>query len=431
MCIDDSTAAVQASPEAFAAYRGATGEQAGRAFLDQIDSADDELTDAQVAAQVDDLATGIPSGGDGLLFNLTGGNDTFAPNSNVPANQTTTGDDEFTATVGTLDTGDLIDGGAGRFVLNAVVGGTNQAPTVRDVEFVNITANAAASALNLANMTGVEMVTFEDGAAGNDLTLNNVAQSQMITMSADADLTINYTAAAGSGDAATIGLDGAGDAVASLITANGIESVTFDTSGASSNVDFDGAGVEEITISGSGALTLDAFGATLNTLETVDASGQTAAVTLDLTATAGALTVTGGAGADTILVSGDEDHVLTGGAGADTFDITGLSNLTAGATDDDGLVADLLEITDYGTGSDSINLDVGVVGITGTVRGAASTRSRATIRVRFMGPISFARGCSTILLHAGCSGVTDDHGNSAGSLALRTRVAVLLSAAST
>ncbi|GHD12794.1 DUF4214 domain-containing protein [Tianweitania populi] len=360
---DQFTAAVRADPDALAAYQGQSGISAGQAFLDQVNSPDVKFTDAQVADQVSDIGNGIPSGGDGLLFNLTAGVDTFAPNTNVVANQTTSGDDRFEAAAGTLNTGDLIDGGRGRDVLNAAVG-ASVAPTVRNVEVLNLSAAIAASVFDAANVSAAEQINFTGvAAAGNDLTINNVTLGQDIgysAASAGSNLTVNFLAATGAADAASVSLSGANG----ILTLNGIETVNLDAS-AASTVTLGATTATVVNITGS-ATTLNYAATVAATIASGDGAD-----TINLTGATAAQTVVSGAGNDTIAIDGNFAHTLTGGAGNDTFVITtdGVAGLTAAnIASASALSAAAIEITDF-SASDllQLNLDAGVVStLTGT-----------------------------------------------------------------
>ena len=105
-------------------------------------------------------------------------------------------------------------------------------------------------------------------------------------------------------------------------------------------------------------VTLTATGTTLNL------SNQTEG--FNITGSSGADTITGGSGNDTIT-GGVGADTMTGGAGADRFVInTGDSTVTLGGSGNSGTITGYDVITDFATGSDTLDLQ-------GTVSAAANT----------------------------------------------------------
>ncbi|HEV7416227.1 MAG TPA: hypothetical protein VGN98_08710, partial [Tianweitania sediminis] len=329
------TAAVQADADANAAYRGESGEAFGRAFLDQIDSSDDELTDEQVQAQVEafgDGETNIPGipGEMGEIFTFTNQSDNLVG---------TDADDTFRGPNGnTLQTVDSVDGGGGFDTLNALRTGGNITPVLVGVERINISATAD-STLNLSDSTGVEEVFASDQyGTGGRLIVTGIDSSVTIglrdTTAGGAPLAVqaDFTDAAGSGDTANVELISA-DA-GSLVVVGGMETVNVNTSGGSSFQLAD-AELETVNVTGSGALTLDIFAGSEANLESVNASGLNGGVTFTETVE-NDFEFIGGSGDDVISIGGatNEDFVIDTGAGNDDIYVgtaTGETNITGGA----------------------------------------------------------------------------------------------------
>ena len=118
-----------------------------------------------------------------------------------------------------------------------------------------------------------------------------------------------------------------------------------------------GAGTDTITLTGTSADLNAATDAQIVGVEAVSAAGASAGVTIDLhnqsdgftiTGSAFADTITGSSGADTI-VGGSGGDTLTGGAGADIFAYKAIADLLAGAGNFDTIV-------DFTAGTDQLDL---------------------------------------------------------------------------
>ncbi|WP_425642620.1 beta strand repeat-containing protein [Marinomonas gallaica] len=204
--------------------------------------------------------------------------------------------------VNTVDTLALTNAAANSTVAFRTTSTANSLTTVALADATG-TADALNFVLASTNQTNVvNGVDVADQAAG---TANNAG-----TVTADAVETFNITSSAADADGAT-----------NVITANGDAVTTINVSG--------NAGV-------------DLTSSNTTTLKAVDASGLTAGG-LTFTADSANMTVTGGAGNDTITINGTADSsTFSGGAGNDTFVIsTG---------------ADLVTING-GTGNDTFDFD--------------------------------------------------------------------------
>lgn len=369
------TDAVAADPDALAAYQGAPGIAFGQNFMAQVTSPDFELTDAQVAAQVEAYVAGGPvpgvPGTPGDIFTLSA---TTADKIVGTAN-----DDQFRAIAAdSLSDEDVLDGGAGYDVLNisaAAIKGDLAAPVVKNIERIN--NSDAGATLNLSAVTGVQQVWSNAGAAytytnaalstvfgSNGATLVNVAYTGSLAGATTAQLAVSNTAAA------TTTFDFGTQATA-------IEAVSIN--GASGNstvvVDADATNLDTVTVTGAGRVVVTSASTNVTTF---DASGNTggisytsAALTKAVTATGGAgndtfnfgnatatsvVTVDGGAGND-IITGGAADDVLNGGAGNDIISGgAGKDTISGGAGND---------VLDGGAGDDTISGGDGNDEITG------------------------------------------------------------------
>lgn len=394
------TAAVQADPEAFAAYRGPTGEAAGRTFLNQIDSSDDTLTDAQVAAQVEAIGNGTNPGGQGEIFTLlspTVGD----PNAGIDSVTGTAGDDTFRALgAGSLESADVIDGGNGFDVLNiseAAVSGGTAAPVISGIERIN--NDDSNSTINLSAVTGVQQVWSTGAANGDVFTYTNASLATVFGTSGAAGaantVSIDYAGSvAGRTTAllATAASDAATTTTFDFVDATGIEAVTINATAGANTIalDADLTVLDTVNFSGAGRVTLTSVETTITT---VDASANTGGVTFNAGASTAAVTATGGSGNDVlnfanatatsvvtanggagndiitggaaadvlsggegndILTGGANGDTLTGGAGDDVFDYNALtdSGLTGGGT----ITTTVDTITDFNVGNDTIDL---------------------------------------------------------------------------
>ena len=291
------------------------------------------------------LTTGINSG---ASFTGSSGNDTFDG-----------------STSNSLNTGDVLAGGAGTDTLSATLNGTTSAPNISGVEVLNLTAGGSNATVSAANVSGVTTVN-NVGSTGN-LTLTNVGTVPttlgLNTNSNTTTLTFTSAALAGTADVLTVNLDGvSGNATVALDLVSGatgeLETVSL-VSGSVANVlktlDSENAGVATVTISGDQAFTLtDAFGDTVTTISAASATGaltfSTGADDTTVTTGSGNDAVTSGAGNDTISLGAGNDTItsgagrdnISGGAGADRIQFDGANfdgnDTVAGGADTDTIV---------------------------------------------------------------------------------------------
>ncbi|NYT63459.1 hypothetical protein H0A66_14170 [Alcaligenaceae bacterium] len=303
----------------------------------------------------------------GKTFTLTINQDTFTG---------TTGNDVFNAgaaqdgngsLINTLQNVDVLDGGTGVDTLNVTLSETGAnaevTATIKNIETINVRSAHNDAKLNLSATTGAHDINVVNSTAA--LEVNNIGaianlavknQNAAVTFKGNTATTLN------------LGLDTVGtkaaagnvtlDNVATTLnlTANNAYVTTVGTAAVTTlNIAASGANeltlptaATAVTVTGTGSLNL---ATAFTTLKTLDASANTGGVTA--TVDAKALTVTGGAGkdsisfSDTIAVKANVDL----GAGDDTLTIATGKGITAGAT------------LNGGEGTDTLAMDTAAYGL--------------------------------------------------------------------
>lgn len=336
-----------------ATYKGDADAQAARDILKTVTASPSTvLSPAQVTVEIQ---TKIADAGDPIVGQTSG--QTFTLTTGVDAITGTVGNDTISGvvtvkagplvdgTASTLTLADTIDGGAGTDTLkisvdNSVAAGLLPAASISNVENIYIKQLSTGNdgTYNLVNVTG-EAKVIDNGSVGNT-TFTNIDKAtvgaQDITGAA-ANHTFTFkdsafaTTAALSVDVSNVGNKVTGAAQTIVVSqtaaagaANGVSiaatgSNSIILSGAGANNIGTAAGIKTLTVTGSGSLTIgatsslaaaaaaDANNLAAN-LTTVDLSGNTGGVTMQVNKAT--VAVTGGAGADVITVGG----AMTSGA---------------------------------------------------------------------------------------------------------------------
>ena len=295
----------------------------------------------------------------------------------------TIGNDLFDAPLGdgsqeTLNSGDMLDGGAGVDTLNAVLnngGVTPPAPILSNIENVILRSIKDASAVDLSASSGIESVTVHDsngsvvvnglGAVDNLIIKNQTAKVSYDGSTAEAlNLTLVAMGAADNSTVVDLGTTTAAKATtlnATLNNANAkidstnadvFSTVTIAATGTNTLTLADSAlTITDLTITGSGSV--DLSGAALTgALTTIDASANTGGVNLKVTPTAipaAGATITGGSGDDELTFTAMPTNKVNTdlGAGDDTFVLTGtLNTFAAGSSFNGGDGTDTLVFND-------------------------------------------------------------------------------------
>jgi hypothetical protein len=331
------TAAIDTTAEVLG-YNGTAAAASGRAFITGVTTT--APTAAQVTAAVAAATSTEGSGVSGNILTLTaaGTGDIFTTTA-TGASLTTSNDDTFRAiTADSLESIDVIKAGGGLDIFNisdaAIKAGA--APVIDSVErfFVTSTANVT---LDFTSITGEQQVwaiantnniTFTSKAG--DLTTTYGVQGNTKAVTYDIDIA---GSTAGTNDIIKVALNNNDGKSATFISTNDagtIEGLNVlaagDTTADLANFDAFTA-VKTVTVTGAGAATLTT---SATTITTYDATAATGAVSFTATgAVSGAVTATGGTGADTInfanataavtLNGGTGNDILTGGTVADVF----------------------------------------------------------------------------------------------------------------
>jgi Ca2+-binding RTX toxin-like protein len=240
-------------------------------------------------------------------------------------------------------TGATLTGGAGN---DYIIGNTGADTIVGAQNDIVLDGGGGTDTLNIgANFTSTsdaQIVNIENVTltAASTLNLSNQTEGFTITGSSGID-----SITAGSGNDTIVGaqndalLDGGG----------GTDTLNIGASFASTS-DAQIVNIENITLTASGT--------------TLNLSNQTEGFTI--TGSSGADTITGGSGNDTITGGGGAD-TMTGGSGSNTFVVNATdSNVTIGGTGNSGTITGYDVITDFKTGSDTLDLS-------GTAAAAANT----------------------------------------------------------
>jgi len=326
----------------------------------------------------------------------------------------------------TLQTGDVGTGATGDDTLTATFAfsvPTTVQPTLSGIETMTVTdQGTAATTLSATSITGLTTFRAINSTNGNALTVSNLPNVLDVELqNTGSSLTLQYTAGATTGTNSmdvTLSNVSGGDLTIETAAANGIESLVVSSNGTGNTLDSivqtTGTTMTAMTVTGTAPFAVDeALPATLATVTATNASG---GITLDVSGNTGTMTVTGGAGNDTIefgpnYAPGD---TVTGGTGINTLVLTsvaaGVAANQAGVTGfsvltiTDGLVnamtssrfgsitvVNLLEgFTGSGdlTAASGTTINLGMQGAAtdstqpGTVTGGAGTTDSVTVVLR-------------------------------------------------
>ena len=357
------TAAVAADADALAAYNGADGANFGRAFINQIDDAADELTDEEVAAQI---ATYVETG-------ASPGEDPSAPSNQINFTSAvgeqlvgTAGNDAFngvasaTAANGTIHVGDTANGGAGIDTLNVLVTDATQLPagfSTSNIEIVNITYADGTSlgALNSSTFSGVEQLWQIDNSAA-------VGTFQNVTVGAGVTAGFRSTNATATAQAA----------ISTVTVANGVTDASVALAGVATGsiitfAETTATNLSTVNVSG----TVAAASPTAAGQVTLSTAASTDIDTLNLSLTSAARVVFNADfnNLETINASGSTGNI---GSAADLFNLTGQNELKSyvGGSARDAISIDIdnnvARTIDVGAGNDIVSLDGGFAGANNT-----------------------------------------------------------------
>ena len=377
------TAALDTAAEVIA-YSGTAANNAAKTWLSGV-TTDATLTAATTTAALNASISGVTAAGTAAVA-ITPINIALTVNQDVGAGFTGGGgNDIFNALATTLTTGDSLSGGLGSDTLSlsaTIAAATGIAGfTLNSVENVSVALTdgnvgvAHALSLNMLNagavnasVSGSAATTFADG-----LILDNLAAGSSVGLSnsTNLNLTANFVAAAtaGTADAVSLALNTAASTAATdgIVTIGaGFETLNISTSGSASVVDDIVFGGTAINVTGDQNLTvrqgLD------GSLTTINASTYTGR--LNITSVTDATTP------DALVGTVDvADLTITGGTGNDTFVLTANAaadelNVNAGAGDDTVTIGNVLanasstnvgDVLNGGDGTDTLTADVDLI----------------------------------------------------------------------
>ena len=251
----------------------------------------------------------------------------------------------------TLDAEDEIDGGDGDDILTVTLLGDAGSPMISNVETIIVRSTNAAADLDLANASGVEAITVRDSATVMPITgiQNNVVIGLDNT---SANVTLTFADDALDSDEAEISINADGfEAMIELVTSGDdvVTSYVIDASGDDSELDLHDTDQDatSLTVTGDAAIELTEDSTEFALLETIDFSGNSGGVTIDLDTNDADFTLTGSSGDDDVTVGSDgvDGRTVDLGAGDDT--------ITFGAGD---INAD--DAIDGGAGDNTVEIDV-------------------------------------------------------------------------
>ena len=323
----------------------------------------------------------------------------------------------------------LLDGGLGTDTLNVGASFTSTSDA-QIVNIENVTLTAAAT-LNLSNQTegftitgssGIDSIT---GGSGNDIIIGAVNDTLLDggigtdTLKVGANFTSTSNAQIANIENVTLTASGLtlnlsnqteGFTITGLSGANtitggsGADSITGGSGadtivGAQNDTLLDGGlGTDTLNVGASFTSTSDAQIVGIENI-TLTATGTTLNLTnqsedLNITGSTGTDIITGGSGDDTIT-GGLGADTMTGGAGADRFVInTGQSIGTIGGSGNSGTITGYDVITDFETGTDTLDLQGTPVGAPNT-SGFSGTASTLTIAGQTVKSAAISNGIIT------------------------------------
>ena len=242
-----------------------------------------------------------------------------------------------------LNPGDSLSGGAGIDMLSITLSGSTANPTiplqtngVEKISVGNYNSFAGDDTLALAAASDVTDLMVTGSGATAFTGVRSLVNVMLSSSTGATTVTYGSGPLSGTADTQSLTLSGSGSSsspVAFKVTGASsavAETLAIKTEGSSSAISLDASNDHKtITVSGSAGLTIVATGET--TITTVDASAATGGVAInDLGASK--LTVIGGAGNDSIRISGatiDTDDSINAGDGVDTLSLTVAANITS------------------------------------------------------------------------------------------------------
>ena len=248
----------------------------------------------------------------------------------------------------TLNSTDRLDGSTGADSLSATINSSVTPASLANIETITLTATANTPTVDLVNAG--QVTTLNSQATTSALTVSNIVSPAVALSVADSSSnhTFNFKASSVTGAADAVALT-LSNVTGGTVTIPSVETLTLTSNSSPNTVEVAGAALGTINVGGSANATVTLEAATLS-VSALNASTATGNVNLTLTNQTGiltttAVTVSGGAGADSIDVTAhtQSDLSIRGGAGNDT--ITFGANLQATDSIDGGEGTDTLVVT--------------------------------------------------------------------------------------
>lgn len=319
----------------------------------------------------------IDTGGGNNTVITGAGDDTItigAGNDTVDAGA---GDDTVVA-AGNLATGDSVDGGADTDTLSLTSAAASGAGATFDGLFENFEeisiSDALAGNLDMSLLDDIQTLKLAAGVNGSH-TISGLDSGASVSFLAAAALatdttTVSVTGAlAASTDVLNVTVSAAASADYGVLAAADVETLNITstqtgTATVVNTLDVDAAVYDTVTVAGSTAL--DLSGVAITSIDTLDASGFDADLTVSLAGNANDVTITAGDG-DNTITAGDGDDDITVGDG-DNINIDGGlgdDTITAGEGDDTIVGGAGEDTIDAGDGDNSITGGAGGDTLTG------------------------------------------------------------------
>jgi hypothetical protein len=399
------------------------------------------VTAANAAIAADIALDQSGSNGSGVTLTLTSGGQTISPASTVAGTQTTAGNDTIRGVLGGLPPGgatgsqlatnDSINGGGGVNMLNAVL--DNEAavtPVLTNMQFVNLAPSVNSQTFNASASTGITILSLAgaifgpgDGEVITSMAFINIPTSVAVGMmnaTGNFDsLSVSFTGLAASGNSATLVLNnnnGGGTFDTTNSAGIGVNTYNIQSNGTMLNVVTIGVNdtaLSAMNIGGSNQIYLNN---TSTGVTAINGSAATGNLTIITGALTGNATIVGGGGDDTLNATAATRAVtMSDGAGHDTLVFNGSvagNSITAGS------------------GMSWVQTAAGGVGL--AFISAADTTSNSQLTTDVNQLSEYTAGATTVDL-AGFSGVGGliDTGLTATQLATASASATLLNAVNT
>jgi hypothetical protein len=354
---------------------------------------------------------------------VAAGAQTFALTTGVDTLTGGTGNDTFSATNATLTAADAINGGDGADTLSIATTGaavTLGGFSTTGVETVSVTAALTTSTddttINMSLASSAS--TLKNSGSSSDVLFTNVSGIKALNLayaSGTGTTGVTYTASTvvGTADAQTIALESTEST--GLVTIAGVESVAITSTG-TSTVNLAVANATSVTVAAAGTTTVDLDDAGNTVLTTINGSASTGNVTYNVDFSATELSITGGAGNDTVVSAVGFTGTDTLNAGEGTNDVLSIratadvaavgalnATLAAVATGFDTLDMRSASITGVGAADLTVDMDV-VPGVTAITMRVADDDTKTVFTLN---DLTQAQAENLTVLHTGTDADTD------------------------